>query len=59
VNGSNAEDMDKAWEAYLEQKNTNHIAMYGHNPRKAFEAGWLAAVNNGEARSSGWSDRED
>jgi hypothetical protein len=59
MNGHNAEDMDKAWLAYLEIKNTSHLAMHGHNPRKAFEAGWLAAVNNGQVRSSGWSDRED
>jgi hypothetical protein len=59
MNGEFAEDMDKAWRSYLEVKNTDHLAMYGHNPRRAFEAGWLAAVNSGFVRSSGWSKSED
>ena len=55
MNGNISEDMDNAWRKYLKDK----PQVPGFNPRQVFYAGWLASVNNGSLRSSGWSAEEE
>ena len=52
MNGELQRDMDQAWREYLVEKERAKAegVGFGWNPRKAFEAGWKAAV----VRSSGW-----
>jgi hypothetical protein len=57
MNGDVSEDMDKAWREYVTSLPV--LAYRATNPRNVFEAGWLAAVNNGQIRASGWTDGED
>ena len=39
MNGEGAEDMDKAWRAYLVQRGDSK----GWNPKRVFEAGYISA----------------
>ena len=51
MNGDDARDMDDAWRNYLvAREQSDPILSKGWNPRKAFEAGFEAAV----VRASGW-----
>lgn len=52
--------VDKAWQAYYNQRAeaSQSGRPLGWNPRHIFTAGYLAglaAANDGEVRSSGWS----
>jgi hypothetical protein len=47
--------MDEAWRKYLKEK----PQVPGFNPKQVFYAGWLASLNSGSARSSGWSSGEE
>ena len=55
MNGDISEDMDFAWRKYLDER--PHA--FGFNPKQVFYAGWLASINNGSARSSGWTAEEE